>query len=294
MPGGNHVAEHERVPLAGGPRSALGRRADPRADRVRGPRHGRRRDPRAAPERRRLHPAAGGLLPAGPRDLRRARRPARQRRGDLLVGPARPLLRLRALRLPAGHHHDGEGADRRLHPDGGDDRLRRGLRAVRARARRRSPTARPSAAIRSPRPSRSATSTSSPRRTSAATSARKEDEFRGMLEDLRDIPIVGDVRGAGFFHAIELVKDRETKESLQRRGGRVAAARLPLRRALPARPDLPRRRSRRPRDPARAAADLRHRAVPGDRLDPALGARGGLGQGPGEVRAAGRRGPPGC
>jgi adenosylmethionine-8-amino-7-oxononanoate aminotransferase len=33
-----------------------------------------------------------------------------------------------------------------------------------------------------------------------------------MLEDLRDIPIVGDVRGAGFFHAIELVKDRETKE----------------------------------------------------------------------------------
>ena len=41
----------------------------------------------------------------------------------------------------------------------------------------------------------------------------KEDEFRGTLEDLRDIPIVGDVRGAGFFHAIELVKDRETKES---------------------------------------------------------------------------------
>ena len=33
-----------------------------------------------------------------------------------------------------------------------------------------------------------------------------------MLESLRDIPIVGDVRGAGYFHAIELVKDRETKE----------------------------------------------------------------------------------
>ena len=28
-----------------------------------------------------------------------------------------------------------------------------------------------------------------------------------------DLPIVGDVRGAGFFHAIELVKDKETKES---------------------------------------------------------------------------------
>jgi adenosylmethionine-8-amino-7-oxononanoate aminotransferase len=41
----------------------------------------------------------------------------------------------------------------------------------------------------------------------------KEDEFRQMLESLRDIPIVGDVRGAGYFHAIELVKDRDTKES---------------------------------------------------------------------------------
>jgi adenosylmethionine-8-amino-7-oxononanoate aminotransferase len=41
----------------------------------------------------------------------------------------------------------------------------------------------------------------------------KEAEFRGMLDGLRDIPIVGDVRGAGYFHAIELVKDQETKES---------------------------------------------------------------------------------
>src|ERR1039457_1659242 len=41
----------------------------------------------------------------------------------------------------------------------------------------------------------------------------KEPEFRAMLESLRDIPIVGDVRGAGFFQAIELVKDRTTKET---------------------------------------------------------------------------------
>jgi adenosylmethionine-8-amino-7-oxononanoate aminotransferase len=41
----------------------------------------------------------------------------------------------------------------------------------------------------------------------------KEGEFRQMLESLRDLPIVGDVRGAGFFQAIELVKDRETKET---------------------------------------------------------------------------------
>jgi adenosylmethionine-8-amino-7-oxononanoate aminotransferase len=42
---------------------------------------------------------------------------------------------------------------------------------------------------------------------------RKESEFRGMLETLHDLPIVGDVRGAGFFHAVEMVKDKETKES---------------------------------------------------------------------------------
>jgi adenosylmethionine-8-amino-7-oxononanoate aminotransferase len=40
-----------------------------------------------------------------------------------------------------------------------------------------------------------------------------EPRFRAMLEGLRDIPIVGDVRGAGYFQAIELVKDQETKES---------------------------------------------------------------------------------
>jgi adenosylmethionine-8-amino-7-oxononanoate aminotransferase len=40
-----------------------------------------------------------------------------------------------------------------------------------------------------------------------------ESDFRAMLDSLRDIPIVGDVRGAGYFQAIELVKDRETKET---------------------------------------------------------------------------------
>jgi adenosylmethionine-8-amino-7-oxononanoate aminotransferase len=38
-----------------------------------------------------------------------------------------------------------------------------------------------------------------------------EGRFRAMLEGLRDLPIVGDVRGAGYFHAIELVKDKDTK-----------------------------------------------------------------------------------
>jgi adenosylmethionine-8-amino-7-oxononanoate aminotransferase len=38
-----------------------------------------------------------------------------------------------------------------------------------------------------------------------------EAAFREMLEGLRDLPIVGDVRGAGYFQAIELVKDQQTK-----------------------------------------------------------------------------------
>ena len=44
----------------------------------------------------------------------------------------------------------------------------------------------------------------------------KEGEFRAMLESLRDIPIVGDVRGDGFFYALELVKDQETKGRFER------------------------------------------------------------------------------
>jgi adenosylmethionine-8-amino-7-oxononanoate aminotransferase len=38
-----------------------------------------------------------------------------------------------------------------------------------------------------------------------------EDAFRSTLGQLLDLPIVGDVRGTGFFYAIELVKDKETR-----------------------------------------------------------------------------------
>jgi adenosylmethionine-8-amino-7-oxononanoate aminotransferase len=40
-----------------------------------------------------------------------------------------------------------------------------------------------------------------------------EGAFRETLEKLKDLPIVGDVRGDGYFFGIELVKDKVTKET---------------------------------------------------------------------------------
>jgi adenosylmethionine-8-amino-7-oxononanoate aminotransferase len=40
-----------------------------------------------------------------------------------------------------------------------------------------------------------------------------EGAFRHTLEKLTDLPIVGDVRGAGYFYGIELVKDKVTRET---------------------------------------------------------------------------------
>ena len=40
-----------------------------------------------------------------------------------------------------------------------------------------------------------------------------EDGFRAALDKLTDLPIVGNVRGAGYFYGIELVKDKNTKET---------------------------------------------------------------------------------
>ncbi|MCZ7535759.1 MAG: aspartate aminotransferase family protein [Acidimicrobiia bacterium] len=45
---------------------------------------------------------------------------------------------------------------------------------------------------------------------------RHESGFRERLEGLLDIPIVGDVRGAGWFWALELVKDQATSERFSR------------------------------------------------------------------------------
>ena len=37
--------------------------------------------------------------------------------------------------------------------------------------------------------------------------------LRDTLEQLLELPIVGDLRGTGYFWALELVKDKETRET---------------------------------------------------------------------------------
>ena len=92
--------------------------------------------------------------------------------------------------------------------------------------------------------------------------------FHDTLAQLLDLPIVGDLRGTGYFWALELVKDKETRETFERRGERDAAARLPLGAPVRARPDLPVRRSRRPRRPGLAAARRGPEGVRRDRRNP--------------------------
>jgi adenosylmethionine-8-amino-7-oxononanoate aminotransferase len=43
--------------------------------------------------------------------------------------------------------------------------------------------------------------------------AEQQDAFHATLAQLLDLPIVGDLRGTGFFYALELVKNKETRET---------------------------------------------------------------------------------
>jgi adenosylmethionine-8-amino-7-oxononanoate aminotransferase len=43
--------------------------------------------------------------------------------------------------------------------------------------------------------------------------AEKQGDFHKALSQLLDLPIVGDLRGTGFFYALELVKDKDTRET---------------------------------------------------------------------------------
>ena len=48
---------------------------------------------------------------------------------------------------------------------------------------------------------------------SSSTSPSSRTRSAATLAQLLDLPIVGDLRGTGFFYALELVKDKETRET---------------------------------------------------------------------------------
>ena len=91
---------------------------------------------------------------------------------------------------------------------------------------------------------------------------------------LLDLPIVGDVRGTGYFYAIELDQEqRDARDVLRPRSARRSCAASSRRALFERGPDLPRRRSRRPGDPDLAAARRRPGRVRRDRRDPRRRAR---------------------
>ena len=61
---------------------------------------------------------------------------------------------------------------------------------------------------------------------------RQENAFRQTMERLYDSPIVGDVRGDGYFYAVELVKDKATKQTLTRPRSNGYCAAISLARRL--------------------------------------------------------------
>ena len=230
---------------------------------------------------------SGGCFPPPPGYFQRVReicdqlrRAARLRRGHLRVRPARRRCSAadRFGYVP-GHHHLRQGHDLGLLPDRRDDRHRPARRAV---------------------PARATTSfahgyTFGGHPVSAAVALANLDIFereglnehvlrqRGRASARRwrscyDLPIVGDVRGDGYFYGIELVKDKATKETFDddesERLLRGFLSKALFDAGLYCRADD----RGDPVDPARPAADLRPGAVRRDRADPALGADRGLGR----------------
>ena len=160
-----------------------------------------------------LVPPAGYL--AGVREhLRRVRHRDDRRRGDGRLRPLRRVVRRRPLGRDARPDHLRQGRQLRLRAARRRDHLRRDRGDLRrARLPRRAHLLRPPAGLRQRRRldqhlqgrghRRARPRASAP--TSSAPSWRK-------LADRH--PSVGEVRGLGVFWALELVRDRETREPL--------------------------------------------------------------------------------
>ena len=260
-----------RAPYFGDDEEAFGRWAADDIEQAilgRGPRDGGRRLPGAGAELRRLLPPASRLLPAGPRDLRPLRRPARLRRGHLRLRPARPLLRLRALRLRARHDHLAKGLTSGYSPLGAlavSDRLIEPFLAGPSFLHGITFAGHPvsSAAVAL------ANIDVFEKEGILGQRARARGRVPASLETLRDLPIVGDVRGDGYFYGIEMVKDKDTKETFNDDEAERLLRGFLSPALFESGLDLPGRRPGRPGDPARPAAHLRSRGVRLHRRPPA-------------------------
>ena len=102
-----------------------------------------------------------------------------------------------------------------------------------------------------------------------------EDAFRSTLAQLLELPIVGDLRGTGFFYAIELVKDKETRESFSDEECETLLRGFLSGALWDARADLPRGRPRRPGRADLAAARGAAGGVRPDRRHARRGSHGG-------------------
>ena len=155
--------------------------------------------------------APAGYWAGRARDLRPLRDPAVRRRGHHRLRPDRRVVRLRALRHPTGPDHDGEGPflGVRLDRRGGRERRGRWSRSLKGDATFTH------GLTFGGHPVQAAIALKNleiMRREALVERVRENEEaFRATLEQLADLPIVGDIRGAGYFWAIELVADKETK-----------------------------------------------------------------------------------
>ena len=177
-----------------------------RDDRTRGGGDDRDDHRRARAERRRLPATAGRLLARATRDLRSPRDLARRRRGDHRVRAPRGVVRGEPVRRRTRSGHDREGPDIGVRADGRRARVDRVAEplydAGRTLLHGITFGGHPLSSVIALK------NLELFEREQVFDNVRDNEAYLAhLLESLRRLPIVGDVRGSGYFWAVELVPD---------------------------------------------------------------------------------------